>query len=287
MKFFAQYQKLESYIKEILDDSTESFRFPIKKEKEDRFKKIDAHIIWAIVFHESSKYLGEDNHILTFISEYYSIFHCSFSYMLIDMSIDDQKFERIRHSQLLKMLNDHLNRNLITKNYIDLFNDTKIIREYINYLGEKDGLQKFIALRRGQSFIRSTCYGDVTLHQLKDYILEDIDQLLEEYIKILKYLENIAGNKYLFGVLHIDSDFDYYGEDFLEGFLVDGELKDNIMNYLRDVDETIEESKVSKFSKNIDLRKFDISGHDDLLTLIQMLMHFAFIRKPSSESRIK
>jgi hypothetical protein len=235
MEYFNKYDKLLSRINDVIENPVEQLRYQVINEKKDRFQRIDTHTIWSIAFFESVKYLKEDNNILAAIGLYYSIFHCTFAYMILDLSIEDGKFETMHHSRLFKMLKNHFDRNLVTEKYLNFFGVAKDVREYINYFGAKKGFGKFKALKYGL-ILEYDLYGECNLLQINNKILNDTGKLINEYVKILKNIENKT-NRYLFGLLHMNSDFDYYGEDFLESILLDGDLKENITHYLFELEE--------------------------------------------------
>jgi len=134
--------------------------------------------------------------------------------------------------KLLKILK---NKRILGHEIMDLYNDSRWIREYVNYLSGSSGLDKFKLLRDFHT-IKSKCFGEVSLDVFSLRLGEENDRLIGEFITLTKQIENKC-HRNIFPFLHMVNDFDYYGEDFLMTFFIgDSLVEEEVRNFLMGID---------------------------------------------------
>ena len=204
----------------------------VKDDVRDRMIKADAHIIWSITLYFSSKNaIKEGINLVSGIGYYYSLFHCIFSLMCLDFNIREQKLRRISHNQLTGFLETQVHNGFFSPALLSLFIDARGVREFINYLGGESGHDKFISLRHPRSLLTKS-FGKIRFNDFINKLDDEYAIVIDEFTKTLKNIENHFC-KNIFPVLHRTSNFDFYGEDFLENFFKpDCYVIEEVENYL-------------------------------------------------------
>jgi hypothetical protein len=201
----------------------------------DRYSKIDAHSVFAVAFYFSSKKaLSNQEHVLSAIAQYYSIFHLSFALISLNFNIEDKKLEKIRHSQLKNVLKNLNTIKVISENFIYLYEDLQEVREYLNYINVPNGYSKFIFLRRGHIFKSRFFSEDISIPLYPSKSMEILSQIIDEYFDFLHTIEESIISKkktngerpLLFKCIRRISNFDWYGEDFLNNSFSSDTIKE-------------------------------------------------------------
>lgn len=195
-----------------------SRRLKVRNEVEDRIKKLDAHAIWSITLNFSSRSAFERGiNVLSGIGYYYTLFHCIFAMICLDFDISEGKLRRVSHNQLARFLKMQVKQGVATKRLLELLTDARFTREYANYLSGQSGHDKFMSLRHTPRSLITDSFGKLHFNDFVNKLSSACAQTIDEFIKMLKNTENHF-SCYIFPVLHRNSDFDYYGEDFLDNF---------------------------------------------------------------------
>lgn len=196
----------------------EDFRFHVDKKAEDRIKKLDAHAIWSIALNFSSRHVSEEGmNVLSGIGHYYSLFHCVFSIVCLDVDIPDNCLHKVSHDQLTNFLKREVKLGVASKDLWVLFTDARFVREFVNYLSGESGHDKFMSLRHTPRSLITDSFGKI---QFNDFVGE-LDSrnsiVIDEFMKMLRNIEDHFSTS-IFPILHRNAYYDYYGEDFLENF---------------------------------------------------------------------
>jgi hypothetical protein len=109
----------------------------------NRTMNLNAHFAWAIGFWGSADAARtEGNLMLAPIGYYYSTFHAAYAYLNAVPRIEPATFERMGHSQLSNLIEQHLSVELRAD-----FDRLRDIRETINYLGFREPRKKLRIVR--------------------------------------------------------------------------------------------------------------------------------------------
>lgn len=135
--------KLINKIKKTIDSNEYYGEFYPRSECEDRYHKVDAHSIFSVALIFSSEYaLKNGNNILSSIGQYYSFYHLSFALITLDMNIKNEQLNKMKHNTLKKHIKNFIDRKIISKEFLYIFDDLKEVREHFNYLNVGEGSNK-------------------------------------------------------------------------------------------------------------------------------------------------
>lgn len=118
-------ENLIKYYKSINDD-----------EEFSRAKSCGKHILAAIAFRENAKSTFEKTQsvFLPSVGNYYAYFHLSIAMLSLDYGTPINKLEKLRHTQLQKLVKSNLEeRGIINANHLKIMLRLKKIRETSNY----------------------------------------------------------------------------------------------------------------------------------------------------------
>lgn len=214
-----------------------SGRFSVKEEAKDRIQKLDAHSIWSVTFYFTSQNaLKEGINVLAGIGYYYTLFHCIFAAICLDFDIPDEQLKHISHNMLSNLLKKQVKVKVASIELLNLFTDARFVREFANYLSGESGHDKFMSLRHTPRSLVTDSFGKIEFNDFVRKLDSACGKTIDEFIALLKNVENHF-SKNIFPVVHRTSDFDYYGEDFLENFFShDCEIISAIERYLSDAE---------------------------------------------------
>jgi len=213
-------------------------RLSVKDEAEDRIKKLDAHTIWGIVLYFSSRNANKEGiNVISGIGYYYTLFHCAFAITCLDFNIPENRLHRVSHDQMTRFLKKQVKLGIVSNDLLFLFTDARFVREFANYLSGESGHDKFLSLRHTPRSLITDSYGKIQFIDFVNNLDRECGILIDEFLKLLKNIED-KFSRNIFPVLSRSSDFDYYGEDFLENFFgPDCEVVLEIEDYLREIED--------------------------------------------------
>ena len=206
-----------------------------KQEYADRYSKIDAHSVFSVAFYYASlKALNNKENVFSSIGQYYSLFHLSFALIALNFTISDEKLVKIRHSELKNLLVNLDTTKVITKNYIEFYEDLQEVREYLNYINVPNGFMKFMTLRRGHMFTSRFFKKDTYISSYCHESISVLFEILNKYYIFLHSIECSLTSKaktnnnrpMLFKSIRRISWYDWYGEDFLNNFFESSVIKE-------------------------------------------------------------
>jgi hypothetical protein len=184
-----------------------------------RIKQCARRILTAVCFRESSASAYEltGTAILPPIGFYYSLFHMSVAMLLLDPKTGIRDLKNIGHRKLENLIENRLIlTRLIHKEYYDLFNDLKKVREYANYV--------FNGTMKGEIYIIN-----IKEKTSKMYLEtgKEFKTALNHIFQVGKEIDNINGNfSHIPGIIGDD-----IGNDVLPMYLSDQD-KERVVQFL-------------------------------------------------------
>jgi hypothetical protein len=186
-----------------------------------RTERCGKHILSAIGFRENAKSTFEKTKgvFLPSVGYYYSYFHLSIAMLSLDYATPIEKLEKLKHTQLLKLMQNNLEKKkIINSSFLTTMKWLKEIRETSNY-----SVNPFLYDSTG--FLKDDLYD-------KNGIYDLMEDSFNEAINYIHFVTDRVKKQHIYFGNRIESFItDSQGDDIIDVYFP--EDADSIGNYLK------------------------------------------------------